>query len=152
MPFYDYKADKRIANESEKEVANLICKLMNCKLIEIGTDNKWDLKFEKDGKFVTVEVKEDFTCCRTGNVGLEFSCRGKDSGISVSKADFYCYKLHEPDSSIGYYLIRTEVLKTLIKESRYHRIINGGDLGSNSLNYLFKLQVIQKYSNKIGVK
>ena len=148
--YYNYKLDKQLANKSEHEVATLICKIQKCKLVKVGYDNKYDLKFEKEGAFTTVEVKEDFTCQRTGNVGLEFSCRGKDSGIAVSRADFYSYKIHEPNGSIGYYLIRTSVLKKLILNKNYHRIVNGGDPESNSLNYLFKLETIKKHAIKIG--
>lgn len=147
---YNYHEDFKLARVCEQEVADIICANQQCKLIHRGKDNKYDLKFEKDGKYTTVEVKEDFTCERTGNVGLEFSCRGKDSGISVSQADFYCYKIHEPSGYINFYLIRTDNLKRLIVDKSYFRIVNGGDLGSNSLNYLFKLDVIKRYATKIG--
>ena len=66
-----YRADKKLANICECQVAKLICILQNCKLVEVSKDNRYDLRFNKDGKFFTVEVKEDFTCERTGNVGLE---------------------------------------------------------------------------------
>ena len=150
MPYYHYELDKKIADKTELQVADIICSKMNCELVDIGLDNKWDLKFKKDGKYTTVEVKEDFTCERTGNVGLEFSCRGSLSGISVSQADLYCYKLHEPCGATRVYLIKTDRLKQLINDKQYFRIVNGGDFGSNSLNYLFKLSLIQSNSVCIG--
>ena len=150
-PNYNYSKDKPIADLCERQVSDLICSITKCKLVAIGKDNKWDLKFEKAGKHTTVEVKEDFTCARTGNVGLEFSCRGKDSGISVSKSDFYCYKIHEPNDTTGFYLIPTNKLKDLIEDKAYFMVVNGGDLNSDSLNYLFKLNIIKSVATKIGV-
>lgn len=144
-----YNEDKKVANVCEKEVAYLICSYQNCRLVEVSKDNRYDLKFKKDDNFVTVEVKEDFTCERTGNVGLEYSCRGKDSGISVSKSDYYCYKLHEPSGEINFYLIETNMLKRLITDEKYHNKVNGGDLNSNSLSYLFRLSLIKAFATKI---
>jgi hypothetical protein len=89
------------------------------------------------GNIVTIEVKEDFTCEKTGNVGMEYSCRGKPSGISVSKAEYYIYKLHTKDG-IVYVMHKTGILKNMIEEKKYFTTVNGGDKGSDSLNYLFK--------------
>jgi hypothetical protein len=58
-------------------------------------DNRFDLKVKKDNKEYKVEVKQDFTCFNTNNVGIEYSCRGKDSGIMVSKADMLIMKIHQ---------------------------------------------------------
>ena len=145
---YDYTKDKPIADKTELEVANLIEKSTGYKLEAQRKDNKYDLKFSKvdkdNNKWVfRVEVKEDFTCERTGNIGLEFECRNKPSGIAVSQAEYYCYKIHESKEVIGIYLIKTKVLKSLIADKRYHRIVVGGDLDSNSKNYLFKLDIIK---------
>ena len=42
---YNYREDKKLANICEKEVAELICNIQKCRLVEIGLDNKYDLKF-----------------------------------------------------------------------------------------------------------
>ncbi len=145
MPNYNYRDDFPIAQKTEREVAEILA-LKGANIISFNNDNKYDILMEYKGKKVTVEVKEDFTCEKTGNVGLEFSCRGKDSGISCTKADFYVYKIHQPNHQIHFYMTKTQDLKDLIKNKLYHRIVNGGDPGSNSLNYLFKLKYIQQIS------
>ncbi len=155
MPNYNYAKDKPIANKTEMQVADIICSKTGYALEEVGKDHKYDLKFYRFKSLVekevfTVEVKEDFTCKTTGNVGLEFECRGKPSGISTSEANYYCYKIHEPSGKIGLYLIKTKDLKTLITDKLYKRIINGGDVGSNSMNYLFPLEIIKDHSRYYG--
>ena len=39
----------------------------------------------------TVEVKHDLQALRTGNVYVEYFSRGKKSGLSTTKADYYCF-------------------------------------------------------------
>jgi len=140
MPNYDFKKDLPIAVETEKEVAKILEEKYNANILEFSHTNKYDILAEIKNKKYTFEVKEDFTCEKTGNVGLEFRCRGKPSGIQTSQADFYIYKIHAQDGSIGFYLSKTSTLKKMIDDKKYFRIVNGGDVGSNSMNYLFKYE------------
>jgi hypothetical protein len=41
----------------------------------------------------TIEVKTDFGTLKTGNVFVEYSSRGKASGISRTKAQYYAFVL-----------------------------------------------------------
>lgn len=148
MPNYNFREDFPIAQKTEQEVAKILEK-QGAIILEYNNDNKYDLKINWKGQEITIEIKEDFTCERTWNVGLEFSCRGKDSGIAVTQADYYVYKIHEPCNRIHFYIVSTETLKKLIAEKVYHRIVNGGDAGSNSMNYLFFLSSIKKVSLKL---
>jgi hypothetical protein len=45
---------------------------------------------------------------------------------------------------IRFVLHKTEELKRMIADKEYFRIVNGGDKGSNSMNYLFKYAVFVK--------
>jgi hypothetical protein len=149
MGHYDFKKDHKIAVKTEQFIADLIMKANKGKIksIQINDDNRYDLGIlTLGGEFIKVEIKEDFTCQETGNVGVEFECRGKASGIAVSQADLYCYRIHEPNGDISIRLIETKALKNLIRQSKYHRIVTGGDEGSNSKNYLFKLSVFKDNS------
>lgn len=143
-----FLADYKHAEVCEKEVAAVLVK-QGLSEVEFNNDNRFDIKGKFNGETVYIEVKQDFTCQRTGNVGLEFSCRGKDSGINASKADIYAYKLHLPDGRTVLDLIKTKDLKELIEAKKFFRIVNGGDPGSNSLNYLFKLDEFQRHSVRI---
>lgn len=144
MAYYNFRKDLPIAKKTEQEVAELISRLYDATIIAFEDTNKYDFKASIKGKEITFEVKEDFTCETTGNVGLEFSCRGKPSGISVSMADYYIYKLHTKNYGIQFVIHPVKRLKKMIEEEQYFRIVNGGDKGSNSMNYLFKYDTFVK--------
>lgn len=156
------------------------------KFVNQCNNNEYDILFQNpEGVKKKIEVKQDFSCFRTGNVGVEYHCRGKESGIFTSKSDIYVYKLHQNKervykshkerdkpldvtiieidkkklkSCITQLVLENEVgdLNYIGEESRKRnfrhreitdnegntyivevRFINGGDIGSNSLNVLF---------------
>jgi len=144
MPNYDFKKDLPIAKKTENEIALLLANKFRGRLIRFNNTNKYDIKMRIGSNDYTFEVKEDFTCERTGNVGLEFECRGKPSGIEVTEADYYVYKIHTKDEGIKIYMHKTDTIKKMIKDGLYFRIVNGGDEGSNSMNYLFKYEIFIK--------
>jgi len=148
MPNYNYKQDKPIADETEKQVAEILRTTYNAVILDYCHTNAYDIRARVNNKEFTFEVKEDFTCERTGNVGIEFECRGKPSGINVSKADYYIYKIHT-GSGIKIYLFKTSQLKNMIENELYFRIVNGGDVGSGSMNYLFKYDTFSRYGKCI---
>ena len=147
MPNYNFKKDLKVSESTEKDIARRLYKVYGARLLEINKTNKYDLRVLIQRKETTIEVKEDFSCEKTQNVGLEFSCRGKPSGIEVSQAEYYLYKIHTKDSGIVYLLFKTAILKDMIKNKKYFRIVNGGDKGSNSMNYLFKYEEFIKSGN-----
>jgi hypothetical protein len=143
MPHYSFRKDHKIARKTERQIADyLVAK--GYEFIDECNNADYDIRMRTpSGDVITIEIKEDFSCQRTGNVGLEYHCRGKPSGISVSKADFYLYKVHEPNGEKNMYIIKTSELKEMVENKLWFREVNGGDPGSNSLNYLFKLGVIK---------
>lgn len=140
MPFYNFKQDLEVAKTTESEVALLLTDVLDAKILSFEKTNKYDILALIGDKEITFEVKEDFLCEYTGNVGLEFECRGKPSGIQTSEADYYIYKLHTTNG-IQYVMHSTSVLKQMIIYKTYFKIVNGGDKNSNSMNYLFKYAV-----------
>ena len=139
MPHYNFNKDLPMAIQSEKEVAQLLTRLFNATILNSNNNNnKYDILAIIKGKNVTFEVKEDFTCERTNNVGLEFECRGKASGVNVSQADYYVHKLHTKKYGIIFVMQSAKSIKAKIADKKYFRIVNGGDVDSNSMNYLFK--------------
>lgn len=190
----EFYEDKKREESSIKDAIRLMEK-DGFNYVKSNNDIKYDLEFNKDGKSYFVEVKQDFSCFRTGNIGVEYSCRGKISGILASKSDFYIYKIHqniqytkqvlnvekEKPKDISIILINKNKLKSCITQIIEHikieeeernydlkqllvspkpnfykrtiiddetkktyivtvRNINGGDIGSNSLNILFDRQ------------
>jgi hypothetical protein len=105
----------------------------------------------KSGKKLSVEIKEDFFCAKTGNVAIEISSRGKPSGLSVTRADTWLIiahtKLNQATKDCEFFFIRPETLNNLIDENKYERRHVGGDPGSDTVFYLFnfkKLKVLKE--------
>jgi hypothetical protein len=71
-----------------------------------------------------IEVKRDLKAHLTGNIFVEYFSRGKKSGISNSKSNWYCFVISE----YSFFFIKTEDLK--IKCRMYlktKRDVLGGD-------------------------
>lgn len=146
MSHYNFKSDLPISKATDQQISDYLCANQGMTQVSTCNTNAYDLLMkDSTGKQFTIETKEDFTCERTGNVGVEYHCRGKPSGISVSQADFYYYKIHEPGGIISLYKIPTAELKAMIAQRLYCRDITGGDPGSNSKNYLFRLPIIKQH-------
>lgn len=157
MPNYDFKKDHPIAIETEQEISKLLEDFYGWRTLEFCNTNAYDLKVKtKIGIELTIEVKEDFSCYKTGNVGIEFESWGRASGIAVSKAQFYLYKVHTPfEGRISYRWIGTDRLKNMIADERIPREIKDkcGDKGSNSKNYLFRYYaVFYRYTSEMFVE
>ncbi len=157
-PNYDFNKDLPIAKKTEKQIADFLVEKQDMTLIGTSdtiknvsrSDFDVRMKFNKSEKIVDIEIKEDFTCARTGNIGVECESWGRPSGIAISKADFYLYKVHMPDGKKGVYIIQTNKLKEMIADKLYHRIVVGGDEGSYSKNYLFRLDVVKSNFKFLG--
>lgn len=149
MPHYDFKKDLPVAQKTEKEISNMLFEKYGWKTLHMSGSKGYDLYLQKGNSRRLVEVKEDFSCEKTGNVGLEFECRGKPSGIRTTKASHYIYKVHTKDNGIVYLLLRKEILLKMIKNKKFHRVVSGGDKGSNSMNFLFTYDVFRKHAVKL---
>lgn len=49
---------------------------------------------------LTYEIKNHLSSIRTGNVGIEWMCRGKLSGIYTSKADYHIHIVNGTDALV----------------------------------------------------
>lgn len=86
----------------------------------------YDLRLDLFGDEKFIEVKNDIMANRTGNIAIEtFNTKqNKASGITATKADFWCYVLS--DTSV--YLAETDKLKKFINIAKPKRIVeNAGD-------------------------
>ena len=69
--------------------------------MKFNSDFAFDLKMGQDEEIwladllrgKTVEVKRDYIASRTGNLFVEFSSRGKASGLATTKANFWAFIL-----------------------------------------------------------
>ena len=144
MANYNFQKDLLLGKEVEKEALEKLKKWLKIKSVVFNTDYKYDFLVELENSSRTYEVKTDLMCGQTGNTVVEYESRGKLSGISTTEADFWIYKFDD-----GFYQIPTKKLKEVIKEQLYFREVNGGDRGSNTKMYLFRLAVLKKRMQKL---
>ncbi len=137
MGNYNFRQDLKTAKETENDVANILITKYGATILDKNDTNSHDIICDVSGKEFVIEIKEDFQCGKTGNVALEYSCRGKPSGIETTKAEYYIYKVHAKNS-IDYVMSSVHNLRESIMNKKYFRTVNGGDYNSNSLCYLYK--------------
>jgi hypothetical protein len=146
MAHYNFKKDLVVAKKTEIAVAKLL-ESHGIEHIRVYSNSDFDLIGVNAAGIVSrYEVKEDFMVEQTGNVALEFECRGKPSGISISKSEYHIYVLHTKRFGIRYAIINTWRLKRMVEDKLYFRVISGGDKESFTLNYLFKYDVFVKHA------
>ncbi len=151
MPNYDFRSDLETAKQTEQEIAMGLEKNYGVKAIdEMSVTSKWDRSFRtKSGNTIAIEMKEDFMWEKTGNTVIEFESRGKPSGIRVTEADWFIYRLR--GSPHKHYIFKTTRLKKLIDEKKYERIVVGGDEGSETKMYLFGLDVLLPWGKELDL-
>lgn len=150
MAHYNFQKDLAVARKSEEVVAEILENKYNAVILEHSNHGRYDIRAKIRGVEFTFEIKEDFMCEKTGNVSLEFECRGKPSGIESTEADFFVYIIHKKDGTVEYVMFTTVHLLGKVEKKDYFRIVNGGDAGSNTMNYLFKYNAFVDGSTKIG--
>jgi len=135
MANYDFRKDLVEGEEGEMVVLKDL-ESMGGTFISDNKDNKYDLLISKGDKQLTYEIKTDVLCTPqrdTGNMFLEYECRGKTSGVMVCQADwFVMYYKHF--NEIWY--IKTKDLINLLETETLRTVGNSGDAGSNTKGYL----------------
>jgi len=135
------------SNEEELEVVKqleIICGDSFVGATQGEKKKEYDLLIETIFGTTTIEVKTDYSHARYGNVAVEYSCRGKSSGISTTEAEHWIYRIYEKDGSSGLYMISHFALVDMIINQEYKRVVeNAGDSGSGTKLFLFKGEVFK---------
>ena len=137
MANLDFKTDLKLGNDGE-EILIKFLESKGCTYVDSNNDNKYDLKMINKGKETTYEIKTDVKVAPvydTGNLFVEFSSRDKDSGITVTQADwFVTYFKYLKEI----WFIKSEDLKKIISENEFPIFYDAGDVGSKTHGYLLK--------------
>jgi len=78
----------------------------------------------------TIEVKTDFLASTTGNIAVEYESRGKQSGISVTKASHWVFVI---PNKIAIFVEINQLKEIARKYYKEGSIRSGGDLDSSRL-------------------
>lgn len=148
MANYNFNKDLIIGEEGEQVVIDDLIS-MGAVYESNNKNNTHDVIVNFNNRKISYECKTDFFE-DTGNMFIETSCRGKDSGIMVTKADWfvtYFKKLNE----IWY--IKTPKLKNIMATHEHKKAIDSGDANSNTQGILlnknmFRDEFIVRHSIK----
>lgn len=150
MANYNFNEDLIEGEDGEKIVIRDL-KSVGGKFISDNKDNKFDIIMSmptRGGQLVretTYEIKTDVYCKPhedTNNMFIEFECRGKESGICVTTSDWFV--MHFKYLSELWY-IKTDRLKSLIKNNNFTVTEFSGDAGSNTKGYLIPRYQFKKH-------
>ena len=135
---YNFDADLPLGEQAQAQAIELVRRrFAGLADIRPCRTKEYDFGGTLDGREIKFEVKWDRRAGETGNVAIEFESRGRPSGLSVSAADYYIYKIGEQ----GFYLFETAALKQKLSDRRnVERIVSGGDPGSNTRMYLVRVR------------
>lgn len=132
MANYDFH-DDIIEGELGEKIVLKDLESLGCNLISENKDRRYDLKVKtKKGREKTFEVKTDVLCTPqydTGNLFVEFECRGKMSGINVTEAEYFV-TYYKHFNEIWY--IKTKDLLKLIYANNIEIKEFAGDIGSKT--------------------
>ena len=148
MANYDFNKDLILGEEGEQVIITDLL-TMGAEYDSDNKNNTHDIIVTYKNKKISYECKTDFFD-DTGNMFIETSCRGKASGISVTKAVWfvtYFKKLNE----IWY--IKTAKLKEILNNHEHKKATQSGDAGSNTEGLLlnknmFRDEFIVRHSIK----
>lgn len=122
----------------------------------------WDLKCTKDDDEITIEVKYDSKAYMWAkrrktpdqpNLYIEFKNTNKDSdsGILMSKSDFYFYILKLPDGSDICHMFSREELLEYLKVGNFKVVGNSSSGDNNALGWIPPLhELMNDYSGYRG--
>jgi hypothetical protein len=142
MGNYNFNEDYRDGKTAELESIERLKKYYSISSdtdFEQCNDSRYDIKIISSG--LTYEVKNDLMAEKTGNIAIEYECRGKQSGLAITIADFWIYKFCG-----DFFLFDTKKLRAeLFINKNYYRDVIGGDAGSNTKMFLVKISEFKKW-------
>lgn len=143
---YNFNDDIIVGEKGEGIILKDLEK-MGAKFISDNKDIKYDLIMEvpQKPKQITYEIKTDVFCKPgkdTGNMFIEYECRGKLSGINATKSDWFV--TYYPFLKTAWY-IETNELRNLIKYNNFRETSFSGDQGSNTKGYLIPREAYKRF-------
>lgn len=116
---------------------------------EFNDDGRFDLKctyvFEEgDTGYTYVELKNEMSAIKYGNLAIELMCYGKPSGLQSTEANLWVSRVD------GFYIVfDTERLKEALEEKSFRNMLSGDNLASHV--YLVRIKDIVDYIKYIIV-
>lgn len=153
---YDYKKDKEKGDFGENNLAEMLKKRVSYISHMLNKNNsEFDIKIiYRDDTNTKIEVKTDSMTRFTGNCAVEIFSRKENSGLRVTRADYWAFAVVIKDEKgeppiIDFWIIPTSILRETVKLKNLGiRVTYGGDKGEDgkgtSLMYLVPFYLIEK--------
>jgi len=145
----NFEKDLADGHKGEKAVRHFGETVLDLRFIKYNDDSAFDILFEDDERnVVTFEVKTDLFEKNwdedgTGNMAIEYKCRGKPSGIRKTKAMYFAYYIpNVRDKQL--WIISVDDLKSLLKEWDFKRV-SGGETYYDSDEKVTRCFLIDRY-------
>jgi len=131
MGHYEFKKDLAEAKVVEEEIAEVLRK-KGFTNVKCWARADFDIKGEFEGADWKFEVKHDIMASKTGNVAIEWACRGKPSGLQWTEADRYVCRINDNDWVIKVDALRWKIAMAGDGGRPAYRWVKGGDPRSNT--------------------
>ena len=139
-------------HKGEEAVRHFCETVLDLRWIRYNDDSAFDILFRDDEyNLITYEVKTDLFEKNwdedgTGNMAIEYKCRGKKSGIRKTKAMYFAYYIpNVRDKQL--WVIEVEDLKNLLKTCVSKRV-SGGETYYDSDEKVTRCFLIDRYRYK----
>mgnify|MGYP003625013420 FL=1 len=129
-----------IANRKKFDIDLSFGKVREKRVADMLQDKKIEVKSER-GMWM-----------RTGNIAIEYECRGKKSGIAATESDYWFHNLCVGDETFATLVFDVPSLKRIVNNLDEKRTVSGGDNGAArmylvNLQKLFSTDVIKAYKD-----
>jgi len=144
MAEYNFTKDIVVGEHGETVVIKDL-ESIGATFITDNKDNRYDVIMNINNEEIKYEIKTDVFCKPendTGNLFIEYECRGKGSGIIVTEAKWFV-TYYEHLRQIWY--IQTDVLKQLLMDNNIPKTEFSGDAGSNTKGWLLPRYQYKKH-------
>lgn len=111
----------------------------------VGYCKEWDIEIiNHKNKNIKIEVKSDRHINKTNNICIEYKCNNQPSGITSSTSKYWVIFEVYNENDYNMYIIKSKIIKQMIKDKRYKRDVKGGD-GYRAQLYLFDKSLFKDY-------
>ena len=145
----DFDKDLADGQKGEEAVRHFVETVMEIQFVKYNDDKSFDIFFQNEGYHpVTFEVKTDYwekdwNKGGSGNMAIEYKCRGKKSGIRKTKAMYFAYYIpNVRDKQLWVISVKNlkEVLKTCVSKR-----VSGGETYYDSDEKVTRCYLIDRY-------
>ena len=145
----NFAKDLEDGHKGEMAVRHFVESVMGLQFKKFNDNAYFDILFQNPYEDpVTFEVKSDYwekdwDDGGSGNIVIEYKCRGKPSGIRKTKATYFAYYIpNVQDKQL--WVIKVEDLKKLIKDNNFKRV-NGGETYYDNDEKVTRCFLIDRY-------